>query len=82
MNAPERTSSFLLDEDTGEVKIVYKQDTKASSGFSNGDNGESKTMVSPLIDCLGWNIIVSNAESVCATTDALISVPSVFFLNF
>ena len=31
MNAPERTASFLLDEDIGEVKIVYTPDTKAST---------------------------------------------------
>ena len=31
MNAPERTVSFLLDEDTGETKIVYTSDTKVSS---------------------------------------------------
>ena len=30
MNAPERTSSFLLDEDTSETKIVYTSDTKVS----------------------------------------------------
>lgn len=30
MNAPERTASFLLDEDNGEVKIVYTADTKVS----------------------------------------------------
>ena len=28
MNAPESTISFLLDEDNGEVKIVYSADTK------------------------------------------------------
>jgi hypothetical protein len=28
MNAPERSASFLLDEDSGEVKIVYSADTK------------------------------------------------------
>jgi hypothetical protein len=33
MNAPERTASFLLDEDSGEVKIVYTADTKASIFF-------------------------------------------------
>ena len=31
MNAPERAASFLLDEDTGETKIVYTSDTKVSS---------------------------------------------------
>lgn len=30
MNAPESTISFLLDEDNGEVKIVYAADTKVS----------------------------------------------------
>ena len=28
MNAPERAASFLLDEDSGEVKIEYAADTK------------------------------------------------------
>jgi len=28
MNAPERSLSFLLDEDAGEVKCVYTPDTK------------------------------------------------------
>lgn len=28
MNAPERSSSFLLDEDNGETKVVYTTDTK------------------------------------------------------
>ena len=28
MNAPERSSAFLLDEDSGEVKCVYTADTK------------------------------------------------------
>ena len=28
MNAPERSASFLLDEDAGEVKCVYTPDTK------------------------------------------------------
>ncbi len=28
MNAPERTSAFLLDEDIGETKVVYTSDTK------------------------------------------------------
>ena len=31
MNAPERSSAFLLDEDAGEVKIVYTPDTKVGS---------------------------------------------------
>jgi len=31
MNAPDCTSPFLLDEDIGEVKIVYTADTKAST---------------------------------------------------
>lgn len=30
MNAPERSASFLLDEDNGEVKIEYAADTKVS----------------------------------------------------
>lgn len=30
MNAPERSSAFLLDEDSGEQKCVYTADTKVS----------------------------------------------------
>jgi hypothetical protein len=28
MNAPERSSAFLLDEEIGEQKVTYSQDTK------------------------------------------------------
>ena len=28
MNAPERSSTFLLDEDSGEQKVTYSTDTK------------------------------------------------------
>ena len=31
MNAPERSAAFQLDEDSGEVKIVYTSDTKISN---------------------------------------------------
>jgi len=44
MNAPERTSSFLLDEDTGEVKIVYKQDTKVTNAGTFRFNKEDHTV--------------------------------------
>ena len=37
MNAPERTSSFLLDEDIGETKIVYSSDTKVSGCVEDDD---------------------------------------------
>jgi len=44
MNAPERSLSFLLDEDAGEVKCVYTADTKvlwrldAHVGFVAGND--------------------------------------------
>ena len=31
VNAPERSASFLLDEDSGEVKVEYEPDTKVSN---------------------------------------------------
>ena len=39
MNAPESTCSFLLDEDTGETKIVYTSDTKVSFVVYDGIRG-------------------------------------------
>jgi len=47
MNAPERTSSFLLDEDTGETKIVYTSDTKVS--FVVHDDIRGALLVTPSI---------------------------------
>ena len=44
MNAPERTSSFLLDEDTGEVKIVYTADTKVTNDGTFRFNKEDHTV--------------------------------------
>lgn len=44
MNAPERTSSFLLDEDTGEVKIVYTADTKVTNAGTFRFNKEDHTV--------------------------------------
>jgi ribonuclease BN (tRNA processing enzyme) len=34
MNAPERASAFLLDEDSGEQKVTYSTDTKVRSYFN------------------------------------------------
>jgi hypothetical protein len=31
MNAPERSASFILDEDSGEQKITYTADTKVTN---------------------------------------------------
>lgn len=44
MNAPERASSFLLDEDNGEVKITYVSDTKVSNAGMFTLNKEDHTM--------------------------------------
>mmetsp|Transcript_20800 Transcript_20800/g.28916 ORF Transcript_20800/g.28916 Transcript_20800/m.28916 type:complete len:124 (+) Transcript_20800:133-504(+) len=44
MNAPERASSFLLDEDSGEVKITYATDTKVSNAGTFTLNKEDHTM--------------------------------------
>jgi hypothetical protein len=33
MNAPERSSAFILDEDSGEQKVTYSQDTKVNQEF-------------------------------------------------
>jgi hypothetical protein len=34
MNAPERSSAFILDEDSGEQKVTYNQDTKVQIRIS------------------------------------------------
>ncbi|OEU20619.1 hypothetical protein FRACYDRAFT_224004 [Fragilariopsis cylindrus CCMP1102] len=44
MNAPERTASFLLDEDSGEVKIVYSDDTKVTNAGTFRFNKEDHTI--------------------------------------
>jgi DNA-directed RNA polymerase II subunit RPB11 len=44
MNAPERSASFLLDEDAGEVKVVYTADTKVSNAGTFRFNKEDHTM--------------------------------------
>lgn len=44
MNAPERSSAFLLDEDSGERKIVYTPDTKVTNSGTFRLNKEDHTM--------------------------------------
>ena len=44
MNAPERTASFLLDEDSGEMKIVYTADTKIANSGTFRLNREDHTV--------------------------------------
>lgn len=44
MNAPERSASFLLDEDSGEVKITYSSDTKVSNAGTFRFNKEDHTV--------------------------------------
>jgi DNA-directed RNA polymerase II subunit RPB11 len=44
MNAPERSASFLLDEDAGEVKVVYTPDTKVSNAGTFRFNKEDHTI--------------------------------------
>lgn len=44
MNAPERSSSFLLDEDNAEVKVTYAADTKVSNAGTFRFNKEDHTM--------------------------------------
>mmetsp|Transcript_14745 Transcript_14745/g.30514 ORF Transcript_14745/g.30514 Transcript_14745/m.30514 type:complete len:128 (-) Transcript_14745:2406-2789(-) len=44
MNAPESTCSFLLDEDTGETKIVYTSDTKVTNAGTFRFNKEDHTV--------------------------------------
>lgn len=48
MNAPESTSSFLLDEDIGELKIVYTADTKVSSDDDNDEDNIRKAIETPI----------------------------------
>ena len=48
MNAPERTSSFLLDEDIGELKIVYTADTKVRWNDDSGDDNFRKVVETPI----------------------------------
>lgn len=44
MNAPERSSCFLLDEDNGEMKITYASDTKVSNSGTFTFNKEDHTV--------------------------------------
>jgi DNA-directed RNA polymerase II subunit RPB11 len=44
MNAPERSASFLLDEDSGEQKIVYTADTKVTNAGTFRLNKEDHTV--------------------------------------
>ena len=44
MNAPERSATFLLDEDEGEVKIEYTPDTKVSNSGTFLFNKEDHTV--------------------------------------
>mmetsp|Transcript_68304 Transcript_68304/g.197954 ORF Transcript_68304/g.197954 Transcript_68304/m.197954 type:complete len:128 (+) Transcript_68304:54-437(+) len=44
MNAPERSLSFLLDEDAGEVKCVYTADTKVANAGTFRFNKEDHTI--------------------------------------
>lgn len=44
MNAPERSQSFLLDEDNGEEKITFTQDTKVSNAGTFRINKEDHTL--------------------------------------
>mmetsp|Transcript_3808 Transcript_3808/g.5554 ORF Transcript_3808/g.5554 Transcript_3808/m.5554 type:complete len:127 (-) Transcript_3808:1274-1654(-) len=48
MNAPERASSFLLDEDIGEVKVTYSADTKVSNAGTFRFNKEDHTVANIL----------------------------------
>jgi DNA-directed RNA polymerase II subunit RPB11 len=44
MNAPERSASFLLDEESGEQKIVYTADTKVTNAGTFRFNKEDHTI--------------------------------------
>ena len=44
MNAPERSASFLLDEENDEQKIVYTQDTKVANAANFRFNKEDHTV--------------------------------------
>jgi len=48
MNAPERSSTFLLDEDSGERKIVYTPDTKVTNAGTFRLNKEDHTIANLL----------------------------------
>jgi DNA-directed RNA polymerase II subunit RPB11 len=48
MNAPERSSSFLLDEGSGEQKIVYTPDTKIANAGVFRFNKEDHTIANLL----------------------------------
>jgi DNA-directed RNA polymerase II subunit RPB11 len=48
MNAPERSLSFLLDEDNGERKIVYTPDTKVTNSATFRFNKEDHTVANLL----------------------------------
>jgi len=48
MNAPERTASFLLDEETDEQKIVYSVDTKVACSANFRFNKEDHTIANLL----------------------------------
>mmetsp|Transcript_62469 Transcript_62469/g.73072 ORF Transcript_62469/g.73072 Transcript_62469/m.73072 type:complete len:130 (+) Transcript_62469:64-453(+) len=48
MNAPERSSAFLLDEDAGEVRIEYAADTKVSNAGTFTLNKEDHTLANLL----------------------------------
>mmetsp|Transcript_118999 Transcript_118999/g.333321 ORF Transcript_118999/g.333321 Transcript_118999/m.333321 type:complete len:128 (+) Transcript_118999:122-505(+) len=45
MNAPERSLSYLLDEDAGEVKCVYTADTKVANAGTFRFNKEDHTIL-------------------------------------
>ena len=48
MNAPERSAAFLLDEDSGEVKVTYTPDTKVSNAGTFRFNKEDHTIANLL----------------------------------
>ena len=48
MNRPERSASFLLDEDSGEQKIVYTADTKITNAGVFRFNKEDHTVANLL----------------------------------
>ena len=44
VNVPERSAAFLLDEDSGEVKVEYVPDTKVSNSGTFTFNREDHTV--------------------------------------
>mmetsp|Transcript_11665 Transcript_11665/g.18714 ORF Transcript_11665/g.18714 Transcript_11665/m.18714 type:complete len:128 (-) Transcript_11665:783-1166(-) len=44
MNAPERSSAFILDEDSGEQKVTYTTDTKVTNAGTFRLNKEDHTI--------------------------------------